>query len=122
MYITYELYRSSKPDEMFNAEKVEIPIENDDQLVAIDDIINKVLAVHIQNLPEIKKFGIAYVGTMKIIEIEMTDNDNLNMTEDQFRHFMSTINLFLNIPIIWSITNKDIEKEKEPDKTKAETE
>lgn len=107
MYIRYELYRSSKPDEIFNQEAIEVVIENDDHLVMIDKVINDVLVQHIQNLPEVKKYGTAYIGRMKIVNIEITDKDKIDLTEEAFRHFMSTIMPYLEI--IWSQTNKDVE-------------
>ena len=43
MYIRYKLYRSSVPDEVFNSEMIEVPIENDDHIVMIDKILQDVL-------------------------------------------------------------------------------
>lgn len=101
MYIRYKLYRTGKNvDICFNTEMIEFVIENDDHLVMIDDILTSVLTKHLQSLPEVKKYGIAYVGRMEIVNIEITDKDYVNLTEEQFRHYMSTINP--NLQIIWS--------------------
>lgn len=110
MIVRYELYRASKPDEIFNAEAVEFVIENDDHLVMIDDILTQMLSKHIQELPEVKRYGIAYVDRMKIVNIEITDKDVVNLTEESFRHFISTINP--NLTIIWSKTTNDIPDDK----------
>lgn len=116
MLIRYKLYRASKPDVVFNAEMIKVNIENDDHLIAIDDILTGILSQHIQNLPEVKKYGIAYVGRMEIVNLEVTDEDNLNLTEDQFRNYMANINPLL--PIVWGKTTNNIEIEEKPVKTK----
>ena len=108
MYIRYKLYRSSKPEEIFNQEMIEVPIENDDHLVMIDKVIQDVLTRHISELPETLKYGTGYIGKMDIVNIEITDKDNINLTEDAFRHYMSTI--MPKLEIIWSqkeITNDE---------------
>ena len=60
MYIKYELYRA-KNQELFNAEMIEWVLETDKDLIEIDKRMRDVLMQHIQNLPEVKKFGTAYI-------------------------------------------------------------
>lgn len=114
MYIRYKLYRADMK-RVFNAEMIEFIIENDDHLALIDKILQDLLTQHIQNLPEIKKYGIAYVGKMEIVNIEITDKDNVNLTEEAFRHYMSTILPYL--PIIWNVQSNNIDEDKKSFKT-----
>ncbi len=100
MIVRYKLYRASKPEEVFNNEAIKINLENDDHLIAIDDILAGILAQHIQNLPEVKKFGIAYVGRMEIVNIEITDEDNVNLNETEFRSYITQIMPYLTV--IWN--------------------
>ena len=109
MYIRYKLYRADMTT-MFNAEMIEFVIENDDHLAMIDKILQDLLTQHIQSLEEVKKYGIAYVGKMEIVNIEITDKDNINLTEEAFRHYMSTIMPYLQI--IWSQQVSNIDEEK----------
>lgn len=108
MLIRYKLYRSKHSDEVFNAEMIKFNIENDDHLVDIDNILQYLLTTHIQQLPEVKKYGTAYIGRMEIVNIEITDEDNLNLTEEAFRHYMSTI--MPHLEIIWSKTTSNTPK------------
>ena len=114
MYIRYNLYRADLKT-IFNSEMIEFVIENDDHLAMIDKILQDLLTQHIQNLEEVKKFGIAYVGKMEIVNIEITDKDNINLTEEAFRHYISTIMPYLSI--VWSQTIKDIDEEENSVKT-----
>lgn len=108
MYIRYKLYRADL-ETVFNSEMIEFVIENDDHLAMIDKILQDLLTHHIQNLEEVKKFGIAYVGKMELVNIEITDKDNVNLTEEAFRHYISTI--MPHLSIVWSQTIKDIDEE-----------
>ena len=112
MLIRYKLFRASKPDEVFNAEMIKVNIENDDHLVAIDDILTGILAQHIQQLPEVKKYGIGYVGRMEIVNLEVTDEDNIDLTEEQFRVYMQSVNPLLSI--IWNKTTNNTEPKEKP--------
>lgn len=105
MFIRYNLYRSKYPEEIFNAEMIKVNIENDDHLIAIDDIMTGILAQHIKALPEVQKYGIAYVDRMEIENIEITDEDVIDLTEESFREYMATINPTLTI--IWNKTTND---------------
>lgn len=98
MFIHFKLYRS-KNNEVFDEGKVEFNIENDDQLVAIDDIMTRIMSDYINNTNEVKKYGIAYVDRLEITLLEITEKDNLQLDEEQFKHYMSTINP--NIKIKW---------------------
>lgn len=101
MNITYKLYRSKYPDQVFNSETIKFVIENDDHLAALDEILQHMLTQHIQDLPEIKKYGIAYVHRMCIEELEITKEDNVNLSKEAFEHYISTLGI--NIPVKWSI-------------------
>lgn len=110
MLVKYKLYRASKPEEVFNAEMIKINLENDDHLIAIDDILAGVLAQHIQNLPEVKKYGIAYVDRMEIVNIEITDEDTIDLDETKFRSYMTQIMPYLTV--IWNKTTNNIDESK----------
>ena len=102
MYIKYELYRV-KDQGLFNAEMIEWVLETDKDLIEIDRRIRDVLTQHISNLPEIKKYGIAYVGSMKIVGIEINENDNLGgLGEAEFRAYMSSPEVMPYLDIVWN--------------------
>ena len=84
MLVKYKLYRASKPEEVFNAEMIKINLENDDHLIAIDDILAGVLAQHIQNLPEVKKYGIAQ-ELIKGLTIQLSGKLDVSFTENGIR-------------------------------------
>ena len=96
MYIHFKLYRA-KNNEVFDEGKVEFNIQNDDHLVAIDDIMTKIMSDYINNTVQVRKYGIAYVGSLEITLLEVTNKDNLNLTEEQFKHYISTINPKLKV-------------------------
>lgn len=102
MYIKYELYRS-KNQELFNAEMIEWVLNDDKDLIEIDKRMRDVLVQHIKTLPEIQKYGIAYVGRMKIAGIEINDNDNLGgLNEEEFRKYMSSPDVMPYLDIKWN--------------------
>ncbi len=102
MYIKYELYRV-KDQGLFNAEMIEWVLETDKDLIEIDRRIRDVLTQHISNLPEIKKYGTAYIGSMKIAGIEINDNDNLGgLDEAGFRAYMANPEVMPYLDIIWN--------------------
>lgn len=104
MYIKYELYRA-KNQELFNAEMIEWVLQTDKDLIEIDKRMRDVLAQHISNLPEVLKYGTAYVGRMKIVGIEINDNDNLGgLTEEEFRKYMSNPDVMPYLEIKWNKT------------------
>ena len=102
MYIKYELYRA-KNQELFNAEMIEWVLTEDKDLIEIDKRMRDVLTKHISNLPEIKKYGTAYIGRMKIVGIEINDNDDLGgITEGEFRKYMSNPEVMPYLDIVWN--------------------
>ena len=116
MYIRYNLYRTgSHADEIFNSEMIEFVIENDNHLVRLDEIIIGILTQHIQNLDIIKKYGIAYVGRLEVVNLEITDKDNVNLTKEQFEHYIHTLNI--QIPVLWNKQCNSISEEEKPVKT-----
>ena len=112
MYIKYELYRA-KNQEMFNAEMIEWVLIEDKDLIEIDKRMRDVLAQHIQQLPEIKKFGTAYIGRMKIAGIEINDNDDLGgLNEEEFRKYMANPEVMPYLDIVWNKGKKEEEQPK----------
>ena len=112
MYIKYELYRA-KNNELFNAEMIEWVLTDDKDLIEIDKRMRDVLAQHISNLPIIKKFGTAYIGNMKIVGIEINDNDDIGgLNEEEFRKYMSNPDVMPYLDIKW---NKIIDNKEEKD-------
>ncbi len=99
MFIHYKLYRS-KTKEVYDEGKVQFNIENDDHLIAIDDIMTSVMTNYINSTEEVKKYGIAYIEKMEVPYIEITDEDKLGLSKEEFHHYMSTINP--NMQIIWN--------------------
>lgn len=115
MYIKYELFRS-KNNEMFNSGMVEIVLKDDKDLIAIDDIISGVMKYHIQQLPEIKKYGTGYIGSVKLISIVVNDNDYVSdLNEEAFKGYMANINQ--NITVEWNRTANNTTDEQKPVKT-----
>lgn len=119
MLIRYKIYRSKNPDEIFNSEMIKWNIENDKDLIEIDRRVKEVLAYHIQNLPEIKKYGTAYIGRTEIVSLEITDEDNLGgLTEEYFRAYLASEEVGMKYyTVIWSQTT-NINKEQKPVKSK----
>lgn len=117
MYIKYELYRS-KNNEMFNAEMIEWVLKEDRDLIEIDRRIRDVLATHISQLSEVKKYGTAYIGSMKIIGIEINNNDDLGgLTEKEFRSYMGNENVMPLLDIKWNKTTTNIDEQQKSVKT-----
>lgn len=115
MYIKYEMFRS-KNNEMFNSGMVEIVLRDDKDLIAIDDIISGVMKYHIQQLPEIKKYGTGYIGSVKLISIVVNDNDYVSdLNEEAFKGYIANINQ--NITVEWNRTTNNTIDEQKPVKT-----
>jgi hypothetical protein len=90
---------------MFNAEMIKWNLETDKDLIEIDRRLGEVLTQHIQTLPEIQKFGTGYMGRMKIVNIEITNEDDLGgLDEVGFKTYLTNPEVNVNIPVIW---NKD---------------
>lgn len=113
MYITYSAYRSKNND--FIAKRtISLPIGDFRQLLNLDGIILSVIKKDLNNLPNINKFGVAYVGDIHCEKIEITDEDNTDaMNEEQFREYFKEIS---NIPLIWSKTEEVSNGEESTDK------
>lgn len=108
MYIKYELYRA-KNQELFNAEMIEWVLQEDKDLIEIDKRMRDVLAQHISNLPEIQKYGTAYIGRMKIAGIEINNNDYLGgLTEEEFRKYMANPEVMPYLDIKWNKTEEEV--------------
>ena len=115
MYIKYELFRS-KNNEMFNSGMVEIVLRDDKDLIAIDDIISGVMKYHIQQLPEIKKYGKGDNSSVKLISIVVNDNDYVSdLNEEAFKGYIANINQ--NITVEWNRTINNTTEEQKPVKT-----
>lgn len=112
MYIKYELYRS-KNNEMFDSGMVEVVLKDDRDLVILDDIISSVMKYHIQQLPEIKKYGTGYVGRCKLVSIVINDNDYVSdLNEEAFKGYIANINQ--NITVEWNKSTNNIVDEQKP--------
>ena len=108
MYIKYELYRA-KNQELFNAEMIEWILNEDKDLIEIDRTMRDVLAQHISNLPEVQKYGTAYIGRMNIAGIEINDNDYLGgLTEEEFRKYMANPEVMPYLDIKWNKTKEEL--------------
>lgn len=106
MYIKFDLYRSKYPDKIFRSEMIQWDLKEDKDLIEIDRRMRDVLATHIKTLPEIQKFGIAYIGRMQIVEVEILDSDDLGgLNEEQFRAYMQNVDVMPYLNIKWSKTN-----------------
>lgn len=104
MIINFELTRS-KTGAVFTRQAVQFNIETDYQLSNIDTIITQILTDYIKGLQEVKKFGIAYIGEMKLISLEVTDDDKVGFDEISFREYMRR--RMPKLAIVWHKTTKD---------------
>lgn len=104
MIINFELTRS-KTGAVFTRQAVQFNIETDYQLSNIDTIITQILTDYIKGLQEVKKFGIAYIGEMKLISLEVTDEDKVGFDEISFREYMRR--RMPKLAIVWHKTTKD---------------
>ena len=104
MIINFELTRS-KTGAVFTRQAVQFNVETDYQLSNIDTIITQILTDYIKGLQEVKKFGIAYIGEMKLVSLEVTDEDKVGFDEISFREYMRRI--MPKLAIIWHKTTKD---------------
>lgn len=103
MYIKFELYRSKYPDEMFKAEMIQWDLKTDKDLIEIDTRMRDVLATHIKTIPEVQKYGMAYIGRMKIVEIEILDSDDLGgIDEEHFKAYINSPDVMPYLNVVWS--------------------
>lgn len=107
MLLQFCLYKSSEPNKIIQDGYLKFIIKNDDDLIRIDDIIINMLGDYIDTIPEIKKYGIAYIGREEIVDMTITDEDNINMSEEAFRQYMS--NVLPKLTIIWNKTVNSID-------------
>lgn len=113
MYIKYELYRA-KNQELFNAEMIEWVLETDKDLVELDDRLNYLLAQHISNLEEVKKYGTGYIGKMKIVGLVINDNDYVgDLTEEAFKGYLANSGIVGPDVIEWNRTIPKLTMESE---------
>lgn len=100
MRVNFTLYRSKYPDQEILTDEIEYPIE-DTILPSLDSLIsNLVTSFAQQKIDVIKKFGLAYIGNMKINSIEINNNDSLELTKEGFSDYLN--NLFSDVNLIWS--------------------
>lgn len=104
MIINFELTRS-KTGAVFTRQAVQFNVETDYQLSNIDTIITQILTDYIKGLQEVKKFGIAYIGEMKLVSLEVTDEDKVGFDEISFREYMRR--RMPKLAIVWHKTTKD---------------
>lgn len=115
MYLKYVLFRS-KNNEIFNSGKIELVLKDDRDIIMIDKLIEDVMKHYITQLPEIKKFGLAYIGSVKLVSIVINDNDYVSeLNEEGFKGYMANINP--NLTVEWNRTTNNITEEQKPVKT-----
>lgn len=107
MIINFTLFRSKVPDEEITSGTITQPIE-DTILPSLDTYINKLIIAHTKQLDLIKHYGIAYVGSIKLNSLEITNDDEIDLNEDGFKTYID--NLFTNVGIKWS---KDVKLNKQ---------
>lgn len=116
MYITYSAYRS-KNNDFIDRRKISLPIGDFRQLLNLDGIILSVIKEDLINIPNINKYGTAYIGDIRCEQFEIVDEDNTDaMNEEQFREYFKEIS---NVPLIWSKKEevKDAESRQDTNKT-----
>ena len=101
MIINFTLFRSKYPEEEIVTGNIKQPIE-DTILISLDTYINKLIISSAYSLDIIKHYGIAYVGSIKVNSLEVTDEDDIQLSEEGFKEFINC--LFTNIEIKWSKT------------------
>lgn len=99
MKVNFTLYRSKVPDEEITSGTITQPIE-DTILPSIDTYINNLIIAHTKQLDIVKHYGIAYVGSIKLNSLEITDDDEIELNKDGFSNYIQ--NFFTNVSIIWS--------------------
>ena len=106
MKVNFTLFRSKNPNEEITSGTITQPIE-DTILPTIDTYINKLIIAHTKQLEIVKHYGIAYVGSIKLNSLEITNEDEIELNEEGFKNYIQ--NLFTAVKIIWSknvINNK----------------
>ena len=103
--INFTLFRSKNPNEEITSGTIIQPIE-DTILPVIDTYINKLIIAHTKQLEIVKHYGIAYVGSIKLNSLEITNEDEIELNEEGFKNYIQ--NLFTNVEIKW---NKDVKNE-----------
>lgn len=102
MYIKFELYRA-KNGELFDQEMIEWPLQTDEDIVEITERVNTVLAQHLQTIPQVQKYGTAYIGRMKIAGIEINDNDyTCELDEQAFKDYVHNESVWPGVDIVWN--------------------
>lgn len=92
MKIGFKLFRSKNNqvlDEGYIQVKLEnalkeVPLENDAFISKFIEVLQNVLTNYIQDRPDVKKFGIAYIGNFEITGVVIEDDDELSVTRDEF--------------------------------------
>lgn len=109
MKINFTLFRSKVPDEEITSGTITQPIE-DTILPSIDTYINNLIIAHTKQLDLIKHYGIAYVGSIKLNSLEITNEDDIELNAEGFKNYIN--NLFTNVDIKWNkdVINKEEEK------------
>lgn len=106
MKVNFTLYRSKFPEQEIITDEIEYPIE-DTILPSLDSLISNLVTTFAQQkIDIIKKFGLAYVGNMKINSIEINNKDDLELNEDGFKNYLDA--LFKGVNLIWvkDVNNK----------------
>lgn len=103
MLIKYELYRSKDKSEEIDRGILSVPLETNPQLLDIDSVILHLLDDYINGLDIIKKFGRAYIGSVNLVDLTITDEDiAIDISKEDFETYMNEI--IPNLKIIWNKT------------------
>lgn len=68
----------------------DIPLEDNRYINALTYILQNTLTQYISDLPEIKKYGSAYIGGLEITGIVIEDTDELYITREEFLNEIHT--------------------------------
>ena len=99
MIVNFTLYRSKYPDEEIITDSIEYPIK-DTILISLDTFINKIIINYAYKIDIISKYGIAYIGTIKLNSIEINNKDDIELNEEGFKSFINQF--FTNVNVIWN--------------------
>ncbi len=102
MFIHFKILRS-KNNDVIDEGKLQFNITKDEYLITLDDIIVKLLTDYINDLPQVKSYGIAYVGQTVVPYIEITNDDTaIDFNREEFAKYFSNLNMNQDMKVIWS--------------------
>lgn len=105
MNIHYKLHRA-KNNEVIEDGIIQLKLEEEGQVVALDDLIVLTLDNYIKSIPIIKKYGTAYIGYREICFVEIIDEDKIELPKEAFIKFVRE-NINPNLIIQWNKHNSN---------------